>query len=360
MIESAGTLGFAARVERDAFTLDVAFEVGSGETLVLAGPNGAGKSTCLDVLAGLIRPAQGHVRLGAEVWFDGATGAWRDPEHRRIGFVPQDRALFPHLSVRGNVEYGARARGARGGALRAAGEDWMRRLAIDSLSERKAFALSGGQQQRVALARALASGARVLLLDEPLSALDVSSRAEIRADLRRILSDVRLPAVIVTHDPTDASILGDRIAVMHAGRIAQCGTSQDLLFRPSTPFVADLIRTNLIRARLHEGSGLRRATYEGVEFHVLAGSTPSGNALLEFDPSAVVVSTERSVGSPQNVFQGTVASLVPLEDRIRMVAQVGCAIAADLTREAVADMGIAPGRSIWIAIKATAIRVHPS
>jgi molybdate transport system ATP-binding protein len=346
----------ALAVSLGDFSLDAALDVRPGETLALMGPNGAGKTTCLNLIAGLLDLEKGRVSLDGTVLSDTERGVDVDPAERAIGFLFQDAALFPHLTARGNVAYGPRAQGRADAADTAS--RWIERLDLAALADRPVSALSGGQKQRVALARALASGAKLLLLDEPFAALDASSRAAVRSEMKRFLREAGLPALVVAHDPVDAFVMGDRIAVLEKGRVVQAGTEAELLSRPRTPFVADLIGLNFHRVDLAAGTGLKEARAGSALFHVLADGL-SGQAHLAFAPSGVSLSTEAPRGSHQNVFQGRVRDVVPLTDRLRVVLDAAAPLAADITREAAQQLHIAPGVKIWASVKATAIRVYP-
>jgi molybdate transport system ATP-binding protein len=350
-------LAFDAAVALGAFRFEAAFEVAAGETLALVGPSGAGKSTALALAAGLLRPDRGRIACAGEVWCDTGGGVLLSPEARRAGLLFQDYALFPHLTVRENVAYGPRARGRRRPEAEAAAARWLDRLRLGELGERRVDGISGGERQRVALARALASEPKALLLDEPFAALDVSTRGTLRSELRAFLAGCALPTVIVAHDPVDAFALGDRVAVLEEGRLAQAGRHEDLLAHPRSAFVADLAGLNFYRADLAGGRGLKVARAGAVEFHVLADDR-SGPSFLAFSPSEVALAPERRAGSPQNVFPGRVVELQPLADRVRVVLDVGVEMAADVTREAAAALALAPGVGIVASVKATAIRVY--
>ncbi len=354
----AGALHVEAALSLGAFRLDVAFDVGAGETVALVGPNGAGKSTCIAIVTGLLRPERGKIGLSGEVWFDAERGIDRPPRDRRVGFVHQDYALFPHLTVAGNVGYGPRARGANRGTSLESTQEWLIRLGLGHLAGRPVAGLSGGQRQRVALARALASGARFLLLDEPFGSLDASARATVRGELRDFLRAVRLPTLVVTHEAVDALALADRIAVLENGTLTQTGTRSELLSRPGTRFVADLFGLNYVRAELARGGGLREARAGTIVFHVLS-SEPGGPVSLAFPPSSVALSGERPGGSPQNTLRGAVTEVLPLSDRVRVVLDCGVILAADVTHETAAALSVVPGRSLWASVKATAIQVYP-
>jgi len=337
------------------FELEGRLAVKAGETLALVGPNGAGKSTCLNVVAGLLRPQTGRVVCAGEVWTDIARGVFVPPERRRVGLVFQDFALFPHLTAGENVAYGPRARGRADAA--AGASQWITRLGLEALRERRVGSLSGGERQRVALARALASVPRLLLLDEPFAALDVATRGSVRSEMRRVLQECGLPTVLVTHDPVDALALGDRIAVLEAGRLTQVGTREDLVKEPRSAFVAELAGLNLYRGELAEGRGLKEARAGAVSFHVLADER-QGPAFVAFSPAEVSLSVERLPGSAQNAFLGRVLEVRPLPDRLRVVLDVGVVLVAEVTREAASALSLDVGRPLWASVKATAIHVY--
>jgi molybdate transport system ATP-binding protein len=350
-------LSFDGAVALGGFRLEASFSVGPGETLVLVGQSGAGKSTCLAAVAGLRRLQAGRVCCGGEAWSDAERGIHLPPEARRVGLSFQDYALFPHLSVRRNVAYGPRARGRPRAEAEALAASWLERLGLGEVAGRAVGEISGGQRQRVALARALAAEPRVLLLDEPFGSLDVATRGAVRAELRAFLAGCGLPTLLVTHDPVDALAFGDRIAVLEAGRLSQIGTREELLAQPRSAFVAELAGLNLYRAELAPGSGLKEARAGAVVFHVLAEGG-GGPVFLAFAPSEVALFAARPPGSAQNAFEGTVREVWPLPDRLRVVLDAGVVMAAEVTREAAAALALAPGRSLWAAVKATAVRVY--
>jgi molybdate transport system ATP-binding protein len=230
-------------------------------------------------------------------------------------------------------------------------------LGLADWANRGVMQLSGGQRQRVALARALAADAQALLLDEPFGALDVTTRTALRGELRAFLSEVKLPTVLVTHDPLDALVFGDRIAVLERGRVTQFGPKEDLLTHPRSPFVAELTGLNLYEAEVAEGCGSKEARVGGLVFHVLADDL-AGAAYLAFAPLEVTLSTERLAGSAQNAFAGTVAETIPLPDRMRVVLNVGALLTAEITKDAAAQLHLANGQRLWATVKATAIRVY--
>ena len=271
--------------------------------------------------------------------------------------VFQDYALFPHLTVARNVAYGPRARGRSRADAEAATARALDRLGLSRLRGRSVGGLSGGERQRVALARAIASEPRVLLLDEPFASLDVGARRAVRSELMAVLAECGLPTVLVTHDPVDALALGDRIAVLEAGRVTQAGSREELLAEPRSAFVADLAGLNLFRAEVAGGAGLKEARAGAVTFHVLADDR-RGPGFVAFAPADVTLSVERLPGSAQNAFAGRVVEVLPLPDRLRVTLDAGALIAAEVTREGAARLGVEPGRPLWASVKATAIRVY--
>jgi molybdate transport system ATP-binding protein len=216
-----------------AWRIDARLSVPPGP-LALTGPNGAGKSSVLRMALGLLRPEAGRIAVGQRVLFDAETDLL--PERRKLGYVPQHYALFPHLSVLDNVAFGLYGPRRRERAL-----EVLESLELGHLAQRSTTGLSGGERQRVALARAVAPGPDALLLDEPLAALDASARRQVRDFLRERLAAMPIPALVVTHDPSDAAALGDRIAVLEAGRVVQQGTLAELHAAPATPFVTQFL-----------------------------------------------------------------------------------------------------------------------
>ncbi|HEV7534344.1 MAG TPA: ABC transporter ATP-binding protein, partial [Acidimicrobiia bacterium] len=243
--------GLRARVRARLGTLelDVELEVPPGRVVGLLGPNGAGKTTLLRILAGLLVPDEGRVVLDGRVLDDSATGVHVPAEARPVGVVFQNYVLFPHLSALENVAFGLRSRGVPKAEARTRAAEWLDRVGLAEFSSNKPKQLSGGQAQRVALARALATEPRLLLLDEPLAALDASTRLETRRELRRQLDGYDGVRILVTHDPMEAIALAERLIVLEAGHISQSGTPRDISERPRSRYVADLVGVNLFQGR---------------------------------------------------------------------------------------------------------------
>ena len=343
-------LRFAGTVRRGTFELDVDFSVAPGEVLGVLGPNGAGKSTLLRAVAGLEELTSGHVSVAGRAWQDGP--AYVPAEERRAGVVFQDYRLFPHLDVRDNVGFAARSSGTRRAASRALADEWLERLGLAELARRRPSQLSGGQSQRVALARALALEPEVLLLDEPMAALDAGARIDVRTFLREHLAEFAGPAVLVTHDPLEAMVLADRLMVVEGGRVVQQGTPAEVARRPASSYVARLVGLNL-------WAGLLDHTTETVRLDrggslAVATGAPSGRVLVSLRPSAITLHTERPEHtSTRNVWSGRVAAMEVLADRVRLQVQGEPTALVDVTPAAVAELRLAPGADVWLSAKAT-------
>jgi molybdate transport system ATP-binding protein len=341
-------------VTRGPMQLDVELAVARGETLALVGPNGAGKTTCLHAIAGLVRMERSAIRLD-DRWLDGGPDAAHTaPEQRGIGLLFQDHLLFPHLTALDNVAYGPIARGVGRRAARAKATDWLSRMGLAGRGAARPRELSGGQAQRVALARALAAEPNLLLLDEPLAAVDASARRDLRRDLVAHLRAFAGPRIIVTHDAMDAFMLADRIAVLEQGRIVQVGTAAAISAAPRSRYVADLIGLNFFRGVIR-GGALHLAN--GAQLVVV--STHEGPALATLHPRAVALFHERPAGSPRNTWQAPIEALEPSLDSVRVRLGGPAPLVAEVTSGTVATMGLRPGMPIYLAIKATEVNVLP-
>ncbi|MGI8702330.1 MAG: ABC transporter ATP-binding protein [Nocardioidaceae bacterium] len=344
------TAHFAVR--RPAHTTTVDLEADAGEVIGLIGPNGAGKSTTLRAIAGLLTITSGTIAFDGTVV---AAPGTHLPAHRRgVGMVFQDHLLFPHLSVAANVAFGARAQGGRREAARGQAAEWLARLGLDELAERRPGQLSGGQAQRVALARALASRPRLLLLDEPTAALDAAAAMTLRTDLRDHLRAFAGVSIVVTHTALDAMVITDRLVVMDGGEIVQTGTPADIAARPRTAHVAALVGLNLVRGTARAGVV---TTESGGE--VTAAERLTGPVFASFPPSAVGLYSERPSGSPRNVWPGTVTTLAPHGDAVRVQVSSTPPLIADVTPAALSTLRLRPGDPVWASVKATEVSIYP-
>ena len=350
------SLSSQLHLSRDAFSLDLALDVADGEVVSLLGPNGSGKSTTLRCLAGLVSPQQGRIEIGGTTVEDTERGIDLPPERRSVGFVFQDYLLFPHLSVADNVAFGPRSRGAD---KRTAGErarHWLDRLEIGDLADRKPRQLSGGQAQRVALARALVTDPDLLLLDEPLAALDASTRASVRSLIRRHVADFPGAVVLVTHDPIDAMVLADRLVVLEDGCAVQSGTPAQIAQRPASAYVAQLVGLNMLRGDARDGVV---ALPEGGAVQV-ADRAITGPVLVAIRPEAIAVHRQRPEGSARNAWPGRITAIESRGDVVRVEVDTSPALAASVTPGAVASLGLHEGADAWLSVKATDLDVYPA
>ena len=381
-VDAAAGRGLRAHVvvERDAFTLDATILADPGDVLAVLGPNGAGKTTLLRALAGLLPVTRGSIVLagahGDTVWDDPGAGVLVPAPQRGVGLLFQDYRLFPHLSVLDNVAFGVRAQGLGRRAARAAAAEWLPRVGLSELAHRRPGTLSGGQSQRVALARALAAAPRLLLLDEPLAALDAATRLDIRAELRQHLSEFGGPTLLVTHDPLAALVLADRIVVLEAGRVVQEGSPSAVARRPATEYVARLMGLNLYtgvltdptshRIDLDSGGALHAAGHEMAADDASRSTTSAAPAargarmLVVLAPSAIYIHTsEPTHASARNVWPAVITGIELLTDRVRVATHGQPGALVDVTPAAVADLHLEKGAEVWLSAKATEVVSYP-
>jgi molybdate transport system ATP-binding protein len=337
-----------------ALELDVALEVGAGECLAIAGPSGAGKTSVLRVAAGLLRPARGLVQADGDTWLDTERGVDVPPEHRSCGYLFQEYALFPHLSAWQNIAYPLRGRDRRERAI-----ELLERFGIDQLADARPRTLSGGERQRVALARALARRPRVLLLDEPLSALDARTRAGAARELAAALSEVEVPALLVTHDFSDAATLGDRVGVIDAGHVVQEGTPSELATAPSSAFVADFTGAVVLTGTARGGpDGLTHVELDGGGA-VTSTDRADGPVAVSVYPWEIAVepADEAAHGSAQNRLVAEVLSVTVLGNRVRLGLAAPQPLAAEITRASAEALELRVGGRVTASWKAAATRV---
>ena len=324
---------------------------------VLFGPSGAGKTTVLRLIAGLDTPDAGSIRCGDRVWYDGARGINVTPQLRRVGYLSQDYAIFPHLTVRGNVGYGAR------GATVDNVQDLLARFELSELADRYPRQLSGGQLQRVALARALAAEPRLLLLDEPLSALDAPTRLRMRADLRQLLASVQVPAIVVTHDRTEALVLGDSIAIMIDGKLRQAGAVESVFDCPADAEVAAAVGVETICPARVVSRNAGLVTVEIAHARLVAVDTAGASEEVFACIRAESVTIERNPsGNPssaRNHLPARIVSVIPEGPLARVALDCGFRLTAIVTRQSEEEMRLREGEQVTAVVKATSIRIVP-
>jgi molybdate transport system ATP-binding protein len=343
-----------ARTRLGALDLDVALEVAAGECLAMAGPSGAGKTSVLRVAAGLLRPEHGLVEAGGETWLDSRRGVDLPPERRRCGYLFQEYALFPHLSAWQNVAYPLRGSDRRRRALAL-----LDRFGMSGLAEARPRTLSGGERQRVALARALARRPDVLLLDEPLSALDARTRAGATRALGAVMREADVPVLLVTHDFSEAAALGDRVGVIDAGRVLQEGTPTELAAAPRSAFVADFTGAVVLTGTASDGpDGLTHVALDGGGA-VTSTDRASGPVAVSVYPWEIAIEPagEAPHGSSQNRLPADVLSVTVVGNRVRLGLAAPQPLAAEITRASADALGLRPGARVTASWKAAATRV---
>ncbi|MCL2466985.1 MAG: ABC transporter ATP-binding protein [Micrococcales bacterium] len=342
-----------SRLEFDAAvaprSVEAQLTVADGETVALIGPNGAGKSTILGVVAGLVAPTSGTVRLG------GRDLTTVPPHRRQTALLAQDPLLFPHMTALENVAFGPTARGVSRAAARSAARRWLHETGVGDLAEHKPHQLSGGQAQRVAVARALAAEPQLLLLDEPMAALDVAVTPALRQTLRTVLADQT--AVIVTHDALDALLLADRVVVIDEGRVVETGPTADVLARPRSPFAARIAGLNFVTGQW-DGDAVTTPSF------VLAGKPPDPSlrvgapAVAVFSPGAVRVDQSPASAST-NTITATITDVEPLGDRVRLRTLAGTVpVVAEIRPTQAANLDLTLGSQVVCSVDETEVTIY--
>jgi molybdate transport system ATP-binding protein len=337
-----------------AFEVGLNLSISPGRTAALLGPNGAGKSTAVAAIAGLLPIDRGRIELGGRTMDDPAGGRFVTPDARHIGVVFQDFLLFPHLSAVENVAFGLRCqRVPKALALKRA-VVWLERLGLGGVGQQLPGSLSGGQSQRVALARALITEPELLLLDEPLSALDVTTRAQLRRELGEHMAGFPGPRLFITHDPTEAFLLADEIHIIESGAITQSGSPDDIRLRPRTRYAADLAGTNLVTGRARDG-----LIDTGQLSLQIADHTIHGRVLVNIPATAISIYVHRPEGSPRNTWQAPIEHLEDQGERARLRIGAPLPLTVEITHQSLVELGLRVGLDVWVSFKATEVHVEP-
>jgi molybdate transport system ATP-binding protein len=344
------------RLTRGRLHLGIELRARPGQVIAVLGPNGSGKTTLLQTLAGLIRCQHGRIDVSGSLWDCPAKNVWMPPEQRRTGLVLAEHLLFPHLSVIENVGFGPRSRGVSRARARARACAELDALGLGDRQDVRPRELSTGQAQKVALARALATDPALLLLDEPLSALDPSTRAQTRADLGARLRGFDGITILVTHDPLDALSLADRLVFLEAGALVQEGTPQEVITKPRDPYVAQVVGLNFLR-----GTRIDSQQVDVAGATIVAPEVPSAEVVcVTIAPSAVALYRMRPQGSPRNTWPVTVSDILLIGQTARVSLAGPFALAAEVTTAAVADLRLGVGQELWATVKATEVSVYPA
>ncbi len=351
------TLYADVQVSRGSFELALDLTVEPGEVVALLGPNGAGKTTALRAIAGLLALDRGRIALDDTVW-DEPPRTFRTPDRRPIGVVFQDYLLFNHLSCLENVAFGLRARGVEKQTARLEATRWLETVGLSEYARTRPRALSGGQAQRVALARALATDPELLLLDEPLAALDAGTTLHVRAELGQHLNRFEGRTLLVTHDPLDAMVLADRLVIIENGQVVQDGKPTEVAHRPRTDYVAQLVGLNLYRG---DASGTAVRLPEGGTITLAEPAT--GPVHVAFPPTAVSLYVDPPSGSPRNTWPAVVTGIEQHAHTVRVRLDASPTgppdLLADITPAAVADLHLTPGQPLHTTLKATEVHTYP-
>lgn len=349
---SSHCLDAQLRLTRPGFGLDIALAVEPGEVVALLGPNGSGKSTTLRLLAGLTPMEAGRILL------DGTDITQAPTESRPVGMVFQDYLLFAHMSAAENVAFGPRCRGVPRHQARREAAQLLEHVGLGVHAHKRPGMLSGGQAQRVALARALAVQPRLLLLDEPLSALDAHTRLSVRSQLRRHLNEFDGGTIVVTHDPMEAMVLADRIIIVEDGSVVQQGTSAEVAHHPRTDYIARLVGLNLYRGHARETVVDIEPGTPGAQ--LVTRESNNGEVFAAFPPKAVAIFRERPPGSPRNAWQMTVDSIETFGDQVRVHLVGELSVVAEITPAALAELQLSTGEAVWACVKATEVSAYPA
>lgn len=341
------------RLSRGAVEIDVALSAEPGQVIGVLGPNGGGKTSTVLALAGVLPLEEGHVRVGGQLWDDGRHRL--APEVRHVGLMLADSLLFPHLRAVDNIAFGPRSRGVPRQQARDRARTELERVGLGDREAARPSELSSGQQARVALARALATDPSLLLLDEPLSALDPDTRARTRSDLAARLTAYDGVTVLVTHDPLDALTLADHLVFVEDGRVTQTGTPAQVLSEPRSAYVGTVVGLNL-----YAGQGDSHGHVRTADGGLIVTTGPTqGPVWATVPPSAVSLHLHEPEGSPRNAWRLRIASVTMQGQSARVGLVGGVPLTAEVTLESVTALGLQVGQEVWAAVKATEVRTYP-
>jgi len=329
----------------DSFSIDnVNLNVEEKEYFVILGPTGAGKTLILELIAGLLRPDHGRI------FINGDDLTWVDPNERRIGMVYQDYMLFPHYTVEENIAYGLKVKRIDKKTIKKIVDEYCDIFHISGIRKRRPQNLSGGEKQRVALARALVPKPKIILLDEPFSSVDVSTKATLVREIRKLHKEEDLTFIHVTHDFEEAVELADRICVINNGSVIQIGKSEDIFKRPLNRFVADFVGTrNIFHGRVIEKDGIKIFSVNSIDVYVNTEIT--GECHLSIRPEDIIISNNRIVSSARNSFQGVIEDILLKQFVCEVTVDIGIQMVIFITKRSYANLGLRTGKSVWIAFK---------
>ena len=355
MSDAPQDLHAAFGLSRDGFNLKVDIDLCAGVTTALLGPNGAGKSTLVECLAGIVAADSGSITFADRVLDDPGSGVFVPPEKRRAGVVFQRYLLFEHLDVLDNIGFAKAVGGTAKAEARRSAQKWVESFDLVGLELRKPSQLSGGQAQRVAVARALASEPDFLLLDEPLAALDIETKGDVRRLLRDRLADYPGPRLLITHDPIDAFLMADRVVILEGGRVTQQGTPAEIAQKPATPYAAALVGLNLL---VGTNAGGVLTLDDSGQALATSDMQTEGPVLVTISPNAIALHDSQPGGSPRNSWKTAIATIEGSGDITRVTLDAPLPLNVDITPGAATSMGLHPGREVWASVKATEVFVN--